>query len=456
MADLRAIPQNSVLGTASEGLRKLRSGLDVVPLPEFLGGGLGQAMIGKAPEEVERWSYGESPFKTNPTHSPYIPEFKPERMQGIADTAMLPVVEALALGKLAGAGLRSGYNAVVDAAMHGGPNQFYQQSRREFMKQAGAVAGTAAAAGVVPPLLSRGLRALDSGVVRDVAKPAASVAAKAVARASPYEFYLMARRHDALGKNLADAIHAKYQPELLRAGGLDHAEFLRTPEGQLYQAQLEKHPRGYDELGPNGEPLDDLPSWDDITGTPRMDEVNAMLREELKPAMAKHKTEFEKKRADPKYEGYKTQDEIDNIRGNDKDGFLDAKSGGRAAMDEYLRSIGWKPNEEVEALIKVGGKYVDPKSGLHAVKNKHGELDWFSPRTGHSARHQHWVHDEPFFPEAYTYDARFPPELNHTSFKPPTYNQTLDPFGKPWASHPEVPQYAGTKKVGGKLDDLPF
>jgi len=387
VADLRAIPQDPVLGAASGGLRSLRSGLDVVPLPEFLGGGLGQAMIGKAPEEVERWSYGESPFRQNPTHSPFLPQFKADRAQGVADTALLPLAETAVLGKMAGAGLRSGYKAVADAALHGGPDQFFQQSRRDFLKKSGAVAGTAAAAGAVPPLLNRGLRALDS----DVAKPAASVAAKAVARASPAEFARLVRIHHAgTLKALADLEHSNFQPIHL-AENIDFHNFIRTPEGKRWQAAKDAD-------------VENIPHWSEIAPMRESAPLQEAFEAKKKAFYDERRDLLAKQREDPKWHGYKTIDEME-------DEWLAAgksyKEAGQLRKAE-MRNRGWLPDSEVETKIKFGGKHVDPDSGLHAHLNKKGQLTWFSPRTGDAKSYRHWVYDDPFLPDTRTYTPKHP------------------------------------------------
>jgi hypothetical protein len=166
---MRPTPQNRGLGALAKGLRRAREGLNYVPLPEVLGGGAGNLLLGESPEEVEAWSYGSSPFKENPSASIIPIEVRPGREQRLLDTAFLPAAEAYGLAKLAGAGVRRGVQGALAGAT--------QKGRREFLKKAGqAAAGTAAVASA-PDL------------VRNVGKEVAPTAAKtAVRAASPKEF----------------------------------------------------------------------------------------------------------------------------------------------------------------------------------------------------------------------------------------------------------------------------
>ena len=152
---IRATPQNELLGAVSRGLGSLRSRL----------GGVGDFLIGKAPEEVENWSYGFSPFKENPSASSVPIEVRPGREEGLIDTLGLPVAEAYGLGKLAGKGVSKAAEKAISGAT--------QQGRREFLKKAGQAAAGTAAVATTPDL------------VKAVGKKAGPAIAKA---ASPDEF----------------------------------------------------------------------------------------------------------------------------------------------------------------------------------------------------------------------------------------------------------------------------
>lgn len=83
MADeIKASPQSASLAWLAEKLRAARSAGDTVTLP--LLGGVGTMMLGKAPEEVTEWSYGNAPL-----HVPAmtrVPQFKKDRAESLADT----------------------------------------------------------------------------------------------------------------------------------------------------------------------------------------------------------------------------------------------------------------------------------------------------------------------------------------------------------------------------------
>lgn len=83
MADeIKASPQSPGLATLARMLRAARSAGDTVTIPYL--GGVGTMMLGKAPEEVTEWSYGNAPL-----HVPAmtrVPQFKKDRAEQLADT----------------------------------------------------------------------------------------------------------------------------------------------------------------------------------------------------------------------------------------------------------------------------------------------------------------------------------------------------------------------------------
>lgn len=132
---IRATPQNPLLGAVSRGLGSLRSGM----------GGVGDFLIGRAPEEIEDWSYGFSPFKENPSGSRIPIEVRPGREEGLMDTLGLPVAETYGLARLAGAGAKKAIGKAISGAT--------EEGRREFLKKAGQVAAGGAAAVAAPDLV---------------------------------------------------------------------------------------------------------------------------------------------------------------------------------------------------------------------------------------------------------------------------------------------------------------
>lgn len=185
---IRPIPRNKLLAAISEGLRGTREGLDYVPLPEAVGGGLGSLLLGESPEEVSEWSYGFSPFKERPGASVIPIEVRPGREQRLMDTALLPAAEAYGVAKLAAKRLKKGIEKAVSGPV--------EQGRREFLSKAGqAAAGVAATAAVAPDL------------VRTVTKTAAKTA-------SPNQFLSAMKAVDGqISKNVNTALAKLSQSE---------------------------------------------------------------------------------------------------------------------------------------------------------------------------------------------------------------------------------------------------
>ena len=102
MADeLKASPQSPALATVARMLRAARSAGDTVTIPYL--GGVGTMMLGKAPEEVTEWSYGNTPL-----HVPQmtrIPQFKKDRAESLADT-LFAAQQAVPLARMAPAAAR--------------------------------------------------------------------------------------------------------------------------------------------------------------------------------------------------------------------------------------------------------------------------------------------------------------------------------------------------------------
>lgn len=77
---MRPIDQNPLLGKVSSVLGSAREYGNKVNLPVL--GGLGDMFVGKAPEEIENWSYGNSPFQSTEMG---LPQIKRERKQSLVD-----------------------------------------------------------------------------------------------------------------------------------------------------------------------------------------------------------------------------------------------------------------------------------------------------------------------------------------------------------------------------------
>jgi hypothetical protein len=83
MADnIQASPQSPALAWIAEKLRNARSAGDTVTIPYL--GGVGTMMLGKSPEEVTEWSYGNAPMQV--PQMTRVPQFKAGRAESLADT----------------------------------------------------------------------------------------------------------------------------------------------------------------------------------------------------------------------------------------------------------------------------------------------------------------------------------------------------------------------------------
>ena len=95
---MQSIPQDKLLGGLSSGLGAVRNFGNKVNVPYF--GGMGDMFLGKSPEEIENWSYGNSPFQSTEMG---LPQIKRERKQSLVDalsalTPMAKMTEGLPVG----------------------------------------------------------------------------------------------------------------------------------------------------------------------------------------------------------------------------------------------------------------------------------------------------------------------------------------------------------------------
>jgi len=88
---MRALDQQPNLAKLAEMLQSTRSAGNQYSVPDWVplvgGSGVGDMFLGKSPEEIENWSYGNAPMQV-PEMS-RVPQFKKGRAQSLADTAML-------------------------------------------------------------------------------------------------------------------------------------------------------------------------------------------------------------------------------------------------------------------------------------------------------------------------------------------------------------------------------
>lgn len=105
MADrISASPQSPVLGALARHLRAARDLGDEARIP-LIDMGLGEMFLGKAPEEIEEWSYGNLPFQRGREGiGSRIPQLKRGRAEGVMDTAF-GALDAAGLAGLARRGM---------------------------------------------------------------------------------------------------------------------------------------------------------------------------------------------------------------------------------------------------------------------------------------------------------------------------------------------------------------
>jgi len=108
MGEIKPIPRNAVVGGIASFVRDVRDMAnqyeikDWVPLLGSMG--VGDLLLGKSPEEIENWAYGNSPFAMPPSGTGgYVPIVKTGRKEGLADVLSLgidaaPIGKALSVG----------------------------------------------------------------------------------------------------------------------------------------------------------------------------------------------------------------------------------------------------------------------------------------------------------------------------------------------------------------------
>ncbi len=105
-AEMRAIPKNETLGAVADFVGRVREMANQYEIKDWvplLGGlGVGDLLVGKSPEEIENWAYGNAPMRIPEMSN--VPIVKTGRKQSLADTAMLGLDvagPAVGVGKLA-------------------------------------------------------------------------------------------------------------------------------------------------------------------------------------------------------------------------------------------------------------------------------------------------------------------------------------------------------------------
>ncbi len=130
--EMRPQPRSRLAGLIADAMIGARDFADRARVPEsvpLLGGqGVGSLFLGRAPEEVNELSYGNSPFQINPyagRTGSYVPEMKRGRGAQVFDALSLlsvPGARTVA-GGLFGGGLTPGVDAAA-TVYHGSPHKF--------------------------------------------------------------------------------------------------------------------------------------------------------------------------------------------------------------------------------------------------------------------------------------------------------------------------------------------
>jgi hypothetical protein len=103
MGEMRATPRNPVMGGVADfvrGVRDLANQYEIKDFVPLLGGmGVGDLLLGKSPEELEEWAYGNAPMRIPEMSN--VPMVKTGRKEQLADTLFLGA-DAAGLGKVTG------------------------------------------------------------------------------------------------------------------------------------------------------------------------------------------------------------------------------------------------------------------------------------------------------------------------------------------------------------------
>jgi hypothetical protein len=123
-ATISPTPRNPVVGGVADfvrGVRDMANQYEIKDWVPLLGKmGVGDLLLGKSPEEIENWAYGNSPIAMPPSGTGgFVPVVKTGRKESLADTVFLGV-DAAGLAKGAGAigrGAVKGAARAIDQAM---------------------------------------------------------------------------------------------------------------------------------------------------------------------------------------------------------------------------------------------------------------------------------------------------------------------------------------------------
>ena len=383
-------PRNPYVGAAADAAGGLRSFLNEASVPvmkyatrfappetrraaENLGAG--DLLVGQAPEEIDRWSYGDSPLKD--TNAPGY-----SGLRGIPDIQTkrtAPVVDALFLGADA-AGVSMGMRALGKAGGRQVAQSFEKATsdagqdigRRKFIKQAGIAAGAGVAAAATPKIARSVVRHL-----KDVA-PSPATAATRVAKNA---FGTVPEYYRALRKISGD--FPLYE----------RLETMRNADPQ-YLTVKKAHDKRVKEdskiqRDPEANPYDDSAMTDEFWALDnRNEELTAIAHDNIRAEKGAALDVLRKE--NPDHADLPTPGEIHSKT------YEELPPG-------FLERAGYLPTEnDVYKHLKSGKPYTDPITGntAHLIKGvePHGpghkgtrsDIEWESP-SGTVAPYQHWL-----------------------------------------------------------------
>lgn len=221
MADrITASPQNAALAAIARQLQAAKEFGNRAQVP-LIDMGVGDLLLGQAPEEVREWSYGNAPMRVagGGTGS-YVPQTKFGRAEGLADTAFLGA-DIAGIGAL---GLK-GAGALGRMAARQIPTATPSESRRGFLRTVGGL-GAAAAASAVPTPVRQVLEEGAAPLARAAAAAAEDIAPVAARRAAVPLWSslsrLMADHADFLTRDVIDVAGDMAEPlSIARHGTVD-------------------------------------------------------------------------------------------------------------------------------------------------------------------------------------------------------------------------------------------
>ena len=364
-AEMRPTPRSGSLGFLADMLMKAKSKMnnavyfkDEVPI---LGGvGAGDMLLGNAPEEINEWSYGNSPFEQNRTGAGrYIPVPKEGRAMNLIDVAFLPVAEVAAAAKLASVGARA-----IGRKAKRAISSATSTSRRDFIKKGAAATGAVVA--------GRGLV--------DMADNVGAGAAKTVARSSRITPAMRFRFNEqgfiAQAKEFADANSDVIAMTNERKRLLDEAN-------SLTKSYAEKHePEMFRNLGTDK--LSDIEAenfLDAMESQAAPDQIKQAG--ELEAQISRKRNELYEEKFNELMEGFKKANpELRDFRSRAEwhKKFMESNPDEITEIFKNEKNGLGLSYEDAKRVFEETGEYIDPVTGNRLIKDEYGNILWYNGR----------------------------------------------------------------------------